>query len=176
MQSLIKTFLENPALYGALIGGGLTLAGVFVTQLFMLISAMIQRHHDRDVRQRDRLERLSEAVGAALPWYGALSRCRTFEEIKLVPPPPEARRAAMLAALYFPSLREQAAEFNNALVRLHHHAIDCFALGHPVSVGASMAIVAQKDPEAKKLQDESFQLRLAFDAAIMEEAKRYSHV
>jgi hypothetical protein len=82
----------------------------------------------------------------------------------------------MLAALYFPSLREPTAAFNNALVRLHHHAIDCFALGHPVSVGAAMAIAAKKDPEAKKLQNESFQLRLALDEAIMEEAKRYSHV
>lgn len=163
-------------MFGALIGGCLTLAGVFVTQLFVLISASIQRRHDRDVRQRDRLERLSEAVGAALPWYAALSKCRTLEEIKLVPPPPEARRAAMLAALYFPSLREPAAAFNNALLRVHLHAIDCFALGHPVSVGASMAIAAQKDPEAKKLQDESLQLRLALDEAIMEEARRYSHV
>jgi hypothetical protein len=39
-----------------------------------------------------------------------------------------------------------------------------------------MAIVAEKDPEAKKLQDESFNLRLALDKAIIEEAKRYSHV
>jgi hypothetical protein len=82
----------------------------------------------------------------------------------------------MLAALYFPSLAEPGAAFANALVRLHNHAVECFALGHPVSVGASMAIVAQKDPEAKKLQDESLHLRLALDEAVIEEAKRYSHV
>src|SRR5262249_49958351 len=176
MLSVSNDIWSNSAIVGALIGGGLALAGVIVAQLFTLLSARIQRRHDRDVRQRERLERLSEAIGAALPWYTALGKCRTLEEIRLAPPPPEARRAAMLAALYFPSLTEPATAFNNALLRLYNHAIDCFALGHPVSVGASMVIVAQNDPEAKKLQDESYQLRLALDKAIIEEAKRYSRV
>ena len=137
----------------ALIGGGLALAGVVVTQIFALLSAHIERRHERAVRQRERLERLAEAVGSALPWYAALGKCRTLEEIKLAPPPPEARRAAMLAALYFPSLASPAAAFNNALLRLYNHAIDCFALGNPISVGASMALVAEKNPEANKLQN-----------------------
>ena len=55
-------------------------------------------------------------------------------------------------------------------------AIDCFSLGHPISVGASMAMVAQKDPQAKKLQEQSLHLRLALDKAIGDEASRYSHV
>jgi hypothetical protein len=150
--------------------------GVIIGQIFILISGRIQRRHNRDVRQRERLEKLAEAVGATLPWSTALGKCQTLEEIKLVPPPPEARRAAMLASLYFNSLAQPATDFANSLVRLHIHAIDCFALGHPVSVGASMVIVAQNDPEAKKLQDESFHLRLALDKAIIEEAKHYSHV
>ena len=176
MLSVANPSSSDSALLGALIGGGLTLAGVIATQLFGFFFACSQRRHDRDVRQRERLERLSEAVGAALPWYTALGNCRTLEEIKSTPPPLEARRAAMMAALYFQSLADQAAAFNNALLRLYNHAIDCFALGHPVSVGASMAIVAKSDPEAKKLQDESYHLRLALDKAIIEEAKRYSKV
>jgi hypothetical protein len=163
-------------LIAALIGGGLALSGTVVAQVFTLLSGRIQRRHDRDVRQRERLERLAEAVGAALPWYAALGRCRSLEEINATPTPPEARRAAMLATLYFPSLTEPTAQFANALVRYHRHAIDCFSLGHPVSVGAAMAMVAQKDSEAKKLQEESFDLRLALDKAIGEEASRYSHV
>jgi hypothetical protein len=166
----------EPNLTAALIGGGLALSGVIIGQIFTLISGRIQRRHDRDVRQRERLEKLAEAVGATLSWYTALGKCRTLEEIKLVPPAPDARKAAMLASLYFPSLAQPATDFANSLVRLHHHAIDCFALGHPVSVGASMAIVAQNNPKAKKLQDESFHLRLALDKAIIEEAKHYSHV
>jgi hypothetical protein len=82
----------------------------------------------------------------------------------------------MLATLYFPSLREPTAQFANALVRYHQHAIDCFSPGHPISVGASMAMVAQKDPEAKKLQEESFHLRLALDKALEDEANHDSHV
>jgi len=163
-------------LIATLIGGGLALSGTVVAQVFTLVSGRIQRRHDRDVRQRERLERLADAVGAALPWYTALGGCRTLEEIKSTPPPPEARRAAMLATLYFPSLADLTAQFANALVRYHLHAIDCFSLGHPVSVGASMAMVAKNDPEAKKLQEESLHLRLALDRAIGEEATRYSHV
>jgi hypothetical protein len=163
-------------LIAALIGGGLALSGTVVAQVFTLISSRIQRRHNRDVRQRERLERLADAVGAALPWYAALGRCRSLDEIKATPPPPEARRAAMLATLYFPSLTEPTAQFANALVQYHLHAIDCFSLGHPISVGASMAMVAQKDPEAKKLQEQSFHLRLALDKAIGDEASHYSHV
>jgi hypothetical protein len=163
-------------LIAALIGGGLALSGTVVAQIFTLLSGRIQRRHDRDVRQRERLERLADAVGAALPWYIALGRCHTLEEINATTPPPEARQAAMLATPYFPRLTEPTAQFANALVRYHHHAIDCFSLGQPVSVGASMAMVAQKDPEAKKLQEESFRLRLALDTAIAEEASHYSHV
>jgi hypothetical protein len=104
----------EPNLTAALIGGGLAHSGVIIGQIFTLISGRIQRRHDRDVRQRERLEKLAEAVGATLPWYTALGKCRTLEEIKLVPPAPEARKAAMLASLYFPSLAQPATDFATA--------------------------------------------------------------
>jgi hypothetical protein len=168
--------MTDPAttnLIPVVIGGAIALSGSIVTQVFALISSHIQRRHDRDVRQRERLERLAEAVGAALPWYQVLGRCRSIEDIVSAPPPPEARRAAVLAHLYFPRLAEAAAKFANSLVRYHHHATHCFQPGHPATLGAQ--IVAQQNPEAKKIQEESFHLRLALDDAIAKEAKRYSH-
>ncbi len=105
-----------------------------------------------------------------------IGACRSIEDIAAAPPPPEARRAAVLASLYFPSLADQTAEFANSLVRYYHHATDCFRAGAPASLGAQMAIAARDVPEANKLQEESFNLRLALDQAIIKEAKRYAHV
>jgi hypothetical protein len=168
--------LAAPNLLPIIVGGAIALAGTIVGQVFSLISGYIQRRNDRDVRQRERLERLAEAVGAALTWYQRLGSCRSIDDICAAPPPPEARRAAVLAHLYFPALAELTAEFANSLVRYHHHATDCYQPGVPASVGAQMVMIAKDHPEAKQIQEESFHLRLALDQAITKEAKKYSHV
>src|ERR1700751_4090427 len=112
----------SPTVVPVIVGGGIALAGTLVGQVFSLVSAYIQGRHDRDGRQRDRLERLAESVGAVLPWYQKIGACRSIEEIAASPPPPDARRAAVLASLYFPALADQTAEFANSLVRYYHHA------------------------------------------------------
>jgi hypothetical protein len=85
-----------------IVGGAMALAGTIVSQTFGLLSGWVDRRHQRAIRQRERLEQLASAVSATLPWFQALSSCRTIEEIRANAPPPEARRINILALLYFP--------------------------------------------------------------------------
>ena len=165
----------EPVLIAAMIGGVLALSGIVVGQVFGLFSGHIERRHQRDVRQRERLERLADAVGETLPWFQALGRCRSLEEINANPPPPEARRAAMLAALYFPALLELAAAYTNSLVAYHHLAINSFDRGVPATVGAQIVVFLRSHPEAQRAHDDPLRLRLELDVAITREAGRYSH-
>ena len=166
---------DQTTLTAALVGGALALSGTIISQIFGLLSGRFQRRHERDLRQRQRLEQLTDAVGASLPWIQTLHKCQTLEELVLVMPPPEARRAAMLAKLYFPSLVTPATEFANSLVRYHRLAIDCFRFGHPGSVGAQMESVSRDDPKLRAIYNEGLNLRIRLDEAIAKEAKKYTH-
>lgn len=157
------------------LGGTMALAGTLVSQVSGLLSGWIDRRHQRDVKQRERLERMVDLISATLPWFQSIGAAQTLQELVTAQPPPQARQAAMLAQLYFPSLAEPAAAYVNGLIRYYHFATDCYQPGHPASVGAQMALALKKHPEAKQREMEPLYLRQAFDDAIAEEAKRYAH-
>ena len=46
----------------------MVLAGTIVSQTFGLLSGWLDRRHQRDIRQRERLEQLASAVSATIPW------------------------------------------------------------------------------------------------------------
>ena len=130
-----------------------------------------------DPRQRERLERLADAIGATLPWFQTTSRCRSLEDLLLQPPPPSARQAAILAQLYFPALVEPTANYANALILYHCLAIECLNGDCLLpSVGAQMIAATHSDPKAKETRDAAHDLRDTLDQAIAAEAKKYSHV
>lgn len=163
-------------LIAAAIGGGLALSGTIVSQIFGLLSGHIQRRHERDIRQRERLERLADAVGESLLWLHEISKWNTIEDIQSQPPPPAARRAVILSAIYFPALFEPAADYANALLAYYHLAIDCFEPGRQASVGAQIVLFVQSHPEAQKICDDVLHFRTVLDEAIAKEAKKYQHI
>ena|SRR5436190_6784048 len=82
-----------------IVGGALALAGTIVSQMLGLLSGWVDRRHQRDIRQRERLEQLASAVSATIPWFQTLASCRTIEELRANLPPLEARRINILALL-----------------------------------------------------------------------------
>jgi len=166
---------DKVSLTAVLLGGALALAGTVTSQVFGLLSGFIDRRHQRDLRQRERLEKIVDLVSASLAWFQRLPNCRTIEDLRTAQPPPEARQAVMLAHLYFPSLVAPAANYLNGLIRYYHFATACFQNEHPGTLGAKMVIVASSNPVAKQSEQEPLMLRQALDDAIAEEAKRYYH-
>ena len=65
---------DNGNLTAVLLGGALALAGTVISQVFGLLSGWVERRHERDVRRREKLEQMTEAVSATLPWFQSLSR------------------------------------------------------------------------------------------------------
>jgi hypothetical protein len=157
------------------LGGAIALSGTVVSQLMGLLSSHIQRRHERDVTQRERLERMADAIGESLLWFHRIPKCKSIEEIQDQPPPPAARRAAILADLYFPDLSEPAADYANALLAYHHLVIDCFQPGRPASAGAQVVLAARSNLEIQKICEDALQLRVVLDKAISKEAKKYWH-
>ncbi len=154
-----------------LIGGSLTLTGIVVSQALGLLSGLLDRRNHRDVRQRDRLEKLSDSVSETLAWFPILSKCHTIEDVSLTHPPPQARQVAMLAHLYFPSLVEPARNYVNGLIRYYCWATHCFQSGFPANLGAQVAM----NPESEMYDHEIVLIRQTLDDAIAEEAKLYYH-
>ena len=159
--------------------GAFALAGTVVGQAFSLISGLItgrvDRRHKREVAQKERLEKMVDDITVTLAWFPALTKCRTLEEITSAPPPPEARHAAMLASLYFPSLVDPARDYVNGLVRYYEFATGCFQSGVPATLGAQKAMAVSRNSSLTEREQEPLILRQRLDDAIAAEAKKYSH-
>ena len=162
-------------LIAAAIGGGCVLAGTIVSQAFGLLAGHIQRRHERDVRQRERLERISEAVEESLLWFHRIPNSKSIAEIQEQAPPPSVRRAAMLADLYFPELIDPCAAFVEALLAYHFLMLDSFQPDRQLSSGQQILLAIRASPEAKKTADDALELRLSLEEAIRKEAKKYRH-
>jgi hypothetical protein len=159
-----------------LIGGGLTVAGVVIGQVFGLVSGYIERIHQSAVRKKERLEKMTELVSASLVWFMRLSNCRTMNELQASPPPPEVRLIAMYARLSFPALVGPSTDYANQCHRHYCFAADCFNPQIPASVGAQMVLAQKANPELAKNNDLVLEIRNRLDNAIADEAKKYLHV
>lgn len=164
---------DVPNIQGILIGGGLTLAGTVLSQAVAYWVGWRERENKRKLIQLDRLEKIVGAVTESLKWFESHSRLRTLEDISSHPPPLGARQAAMLAQLYFSELVDPAAKYTNSLVDYHHLLIDCFDPKIPASATAQVLICVRNDPSLKMRSKAHFDARIALDAAIAREAKKY---
>lgn len=134
------------------IGGGLALAGTALGLVGSLVSGWLERRNLRHRLLRERYEEFSEVLARTLPWFSQLAACRSFDEIRGCPPPPEAKRLHVLSLIYFPEFKEASADYNNSLIAHFHLAIDCsdhHLLG-VATIGAVMAKLA-KDGEIKPI-------------------------
>lgn len=158
-----------------LVGGALALAGVIVSQISGLWSGWIDRRYQRDVRRRERLENMADAISGTISWSQNLAKCRTMDEIRSHQAPPEAQRIVTLALLYLPRLREPAEGYLNSLVGLYEFAVECYRRDEPGTIGEVMGMVVERQPELEKVLRQPMVFRQQLDDAIAAEAEKYAH-
>lgn len=160
------------ALVAAIISGAMALIGVFATRAFDLFSRWLDRDWERQKLLAAKYEELADCLSGVLPWFSTLGSATTLEDIASSPPPPEARRMITLCMLYFPELKDKAAEFSNLLVSYHHMHIDCFRPGFPATAGAQA--VRNGGDAYSRLGKEMMRARSELEQAIEKHSKKYT--
>jgi hypothetical protein len=167
---------ELTTLQSLLIGGGLGIAGTIVSQAFGLFSGSVERHHQTELRNKQRLEKMTDLVSENLAWFRKLLACRNIGQYAEAQPPAQARQIVMLARLSFPSIVEPAKRWAQGCIDYYSFVGDCFHPDVPASFGAQMVLAIQKNPSLAKREEQILILRNQLDDAIAEEAKKYQHV
>lgn len=152
------------------------MAGTIVSQIFGLFSGSVERHHQTELRKKQRLEKMVDLVSESLAWFHTLLACRNIEQYKEAHPPVQIRLIVMLARLSFPSIVEPAKQWAEGCLRYYSFVGECFHPDIPASFGAQVVLAVAKNPELKQPEEEILILRTRLDDAIVEEAKKYEHI
>lgn len=159
----------DPHLQGIIFGAGIALFGTFLGLLVHVISLFLDYRNRRNVFLREKCEQIAECVSQTIPWFSKVSDCSSIKQVGECLPPLEARRAAVLAMLYFPRLEKPAIEYLNGLVEHHQWLIGLSGLnqGHPVGV------LSAGHPEFEKMHGKIDDLRRRLDESIALQTKRH---
>jgi hypothetical protein len=167
---------ELTTLQSLLIGGALGIAGTIVSQAFGLFSGSVERHHQTELRKKQRLEKMVELVSESLAWFHTLLQCRNIQHYKEAHPPVQIRLVVMLARLSFPSIVEPAKQWAQGCLDYYAFVGECYDPNIPASMGAQLVLAVQNNPKLKPREENILVLRNKLDDAIAEEAKKYLNV
>jgi len=156
-------------MWETLLGGGLVLAGVVISQTLQWWLAHGNRKERRDRLLREKFEEL------------CLSILKSNDEVqavtKLAPVPaseahaPSApQRAHYLAVIYFPELRQATFEYSNAVQDFHSYLLGNCDPHNPMSLGAQLC----RDKSYQDFQGRAVRKRAAVEDAIEKHAERYT--
>ena len=118
-----------------LVGGGLVLVGVAVTQLVHSLTAHKDRKERRERLLREKYEELCDSILDTATQVQQMLKLSGNEAI-YSSPPSAPQRVHYLAMIYFPELRDATREYNNSIVLLYHFLISGFDPKIPASTGA----------------------------------------
>lgn len=158
-----------------LIGGGLTLTGTVVSQVFGLLSGSIARKREFADLQRERLEKISECISEGVEWSQKIMTLSSLQSVQDAHIPKQVRQGVMLARIYFPGLAEPAEQYMNALCQYHVLAVTAIAAKrHDAPPGTTVGtqMFLQKD-KAFEVENQQLAARNKLDDAIGAEAKKY---
>lgn len=111
--------MEREVLIG-IITASSALGGVVVSQAFSLLQTRFEHKHQKKILLRTKYEELVQHLNEAIEWGRETTFCKTQGELHARAVPLPARRVYSLALLYFPKLKESAAQLVHACVALHH--------------------------------------------------------
>lgn len=165
---------ENSILAGA-VGGLIGIVGGIITQVAAALIARSDKRHERDKRQRERLEKIADLVSETLPWFMTFGDCRDIMSAVKMAPPMEARKALTLATLYFPRLQTPIADYSNSIVLYYQACLKCCRGGVDGTLGGMVVAMARENPQLQKIIEEPGLRRQAVDDALAKEGSRYAH-
>ena|ERR1035438_3257579 len=168
--------MESNPITPYLVGGGLTIAGIMISQFFGLFSGWIDRKHQTALRKKQRLEKMSDLIAETQTWIQALYASRNIEQYREACVPIQVRQVVMLARLSFPSIAQAAREWSEGCLQHYCLLADHFRPDVPATMGAQLVIATCKNPKLQSKAEEIVILRSKLDNAIVEEAKKYQDV
>lgn len=163
--------MERDVLIG-IISAASALGGVVVSQAFSLLQSLFERRHQRHVMLRGKYEELSRTLNEAMEWMSMSLSSRSISELHDHSFPTPARWVYSLSLLYFPELKEEAAQFVSGSIDFQHMLIDNYTETEPGSAGGQAARKARQQFEAA--QRSIVVARSALDNAIQKHAGTYA--
>ncbi len=143
----------------ATISASAAISGAVISQAFSIVRDVLDKKHQRKVLLRTKYEEFAELITQSQEWLSSLYRHKSIEEHSNNPPH-HARKALLLAYIYFPALIEQSENFLNSCVLVQHTMIENFQ---------TRDIEPLKEPILKFKQN-----RQELDRSIILNAKKYS--
>ncbi|HBT88116.1 hypothetical protein [Desulfobacter sp.] len=109
----------------ATISASSAISGAVISQAFSIIRDILDKKHQRKVLLRTKYEEFAELITRSHEWLSALYRHKSIEEHSNNPPN-HARKALLLAYIYFPALIKQSEKFMNSCVIIQSSMIENF--------------------------------------------------
>ena len=126
----------------ALIAAGSAIAGTIVTQIVSVLLSYLDRKHQKKVLLREKYEELALLINESGEWLSNKMTAVTISELTL-DGPEKARKATVLAHIYFPKLRDACECYVNTNVEFVNYLCDYYQDGS----GLSMSVLAVKADE-----------------------------
>jgi len=107
----------------AVISAGSAIAGAVISQLVSIFRDILDKKHKRHILLREKYEELANLITNSQEWFTAQLGAMSLSELKSQPPL-QARKAMVIAHIYFPLLQEACQIYVNACARFQLTLID----------------------------------------------------
>lgn len=155
----------------AIVSASAALSGVALSQVSAIVQAYLNRKHEKRKLLREKYEELANHVTESHLWATEILHASSFSQVSSHTPV-HARKAATLANIYFPLLRESSWNYLNASVILQLVVID----NHEFVPGATAGAQAVHKNKAafNEAGDRMHKARQELDDKIVEYADKYT--
>lgn len=155
----------------AAISAGSAIAGALVTQLFTVLQHFLERKHRRLVLLREKYEQLASLVSDSHEWIGQQMKSKTLADLQ-GSFPEQAKKAMVLAHIYFPKLHSPCESYVNACAVFQAALVDNHEFNAEINVGTQ---AVRKNPEhLRQVMSHIRDSRQRLDEAIVKYASKYA--
>ena len=156
----------------AIIAATAALSGVALSQASGMLKEHLNRAHQKKRLFREKYEQLADYISDGQVWLSDLLQSESLSQASLRTPI-HARKAATLAAIYFPLLLEDAYNYLNTCSNLQPVILENHQFVAGVTAGAQ---AIHKNRQAVEIASDTFQrARQSLDEKIIKYADRYTH-
>jgi hypothetical protein len=128
----------------AAISAGSAIAGAAITQIVGVFLAHFERRHKKKILLREKYEELALLIHESNSWLSEQMNAKSLSELRSGYPE-KARKATVLAHIYFPKLRDVCESYVNACAKFNIVLIDNHEFNPNHDVGTQ---AAHSNPEA----------------------------
>ena len=155
----------------AAISASSAIAGAAITQIVGVFLAHLERRHKRKVLLREKYEELALLVQESMSWPSDQMNAKSLSDLR-DSYPSKARKATVLAHIYFPKLRDACENYVNASVSFNIVLVDNHEFNQGYDVGTQ---AAHANPQALETAANNLQVcRQSLEDKIIQYASSYA--